>query len=105
VSPPLTVPICHISYTSLNIAAPNCIGTTHVSATEAAFATFSFQNAVVDQKLLCSLAYADLFTTFAYVFRKFDLQHGTTEHDMDWHDCYTPGTFGHLNVTVKTVSV
>lgn len=52
-----------------------------------------------------SLAYAELFTTFAYVFRRFDLQlFDTTADDMDWHDCYTPATFGHLKVTVKEVS-
>lgn len=53
--------------------------------------------------MLSSLAYAELYTIFAYVFRKFDLELcGTTKHDMDWHDCYTSQTFGHLKVTVKT---
>lgn len=54
--------------------------------------------------LRVSLAYAELFTTFAYLFRKFDLEvYDTTEHDMDWHDCYTPATFGHLKVRVKSI--
>ena len=49
-----------------------------------------------------SLAYAELFIIFAYVFRKFDLEVcGTTDRDMDWKDCYTPATYGHLKVAVK----
>ena len=52
-----------------------------------------------------SLAYAELFTTFAYVFREFDLElYDTTTHDMDWHDAFTPATFGHLKVKVKNVA-
>ncbi|KIV76881.1 hypothetical protein, variant [Exophiala sideris] len=51
-----------------------------------------------------NLAYAELFTTFAYLFRKFDLEvFNTTEHDINWHDCYTPATFGHLKVRLNRV--
>jgi hypothetical protein len=67
---------------------------------------FSSQNSATNQSSLCSLAYAELFTTLGYVFRKFDLQLcGTTEHEMNWHDCYTPATFGHLKVTIKELDM
>jgi hypothetical protein len=76
-----------------------------VQSKHSAFATHSCEYSATDYHLFYSLAYAELFTTFAYVFRRFDLQlSGTTEHDMDWTDCYTPATFGHLKVLVKRVN-
>ena len=52
--------------------------------------------------IFTSLAYAELYITFAYVFRKYDFTlNETTEHDMEWHDAFTPATFGHLKVNVR----
>ena len=49
-----------------------------------------------------SLAYAELFTVFAYIFHKFNLEVvGTTDWDMEWKDCYVPATYGHLKVAVS----
>ena len=49
-----------------------------------------------------NLAYAELYNTFAYVFRRFQFMNdGTTERDMEWHDAFTPATFGHLKIKVR----
>lgn len=50
-----------------------------------------------------SLAYAELFYGFAYIFRKFEVQmaEGMTERDMEWHDAFVVATFGHLKVKLK----
>ena len=52
-----------------------------------------------------SLAYAQLFLTIAQLMRRFDLTLSeTTAADMEWDDCYTPKTRGHLRVTVEPLS-
>ena len=52
-----------------------------------------------DGLLTCenSLAYAELYTAFAYVFRRFNFTlYETTDHDMDWHDAFTPTSSRHF---------
>jgi len=52
--------------------------------------------------IVCSLAYAQLYLTFAHLFRNFDLSlHETTVRDIEWDDCFTPKTKGHLKVMVR----
>jgi hypothetical protein len=49
-----------------------------------------------------SLAYAELYLTVAHLFRRFDLTlHDTTAATMEWDDCFTPKTKGHLKVLIK----
>lgn len=49
-----------------------------------------------------NLAYAELFYTFAYLFRNFELElFETTQHDMEWHDAFVVATFGHLRAKVR----
>lgn len=49
-----------------------------------------------------NLALANLYITFAYLFRRFNLRlFDTTKEDMEWHDGMIPVTFGHLKVKVK----
>lgn len=51
-----------------------------------------------------NLAYAELYNTFAHLVRRFDLiNDGTTEHDMDWSDAFTPSFFGNLKVKLRAV--
>ena len=51
-----------------------------------------------------NLAYAELFYTFAYLIRNFELElFDTTERDMEWHDAFVVATFGHLKVKVRKV--
>lgn len=49
------------------------------------------------------LAYAELFYTFAYMFRRFEitLSENMNESDMEWHDAFLVAFFGHLKVRVK----
>jgi len=51
-----------------------------------------------------SLAYAELYSTFAHLVRRFDLMNaGTTDHDMDWEDAFTPMRHGHFVVKPKAL--
>lgn len=51
-----------------------------------------------------NLAYAQLYLTLAHLFRRFDLQlYETTAATMEWDDCFTPKTKGHLKVLVRKV--
>ena len=53
----------------------------------------------------CSLALAELYLTFAYVFRRLDLRlHGTTTADMEWTDNHVVVFNGHVKVEVKEVA-
>ena len=55
-----------------------------------------------DSFFLSSLAYAELYLTIAHLFRRFDLTlHDTTAATMEWDDCFTPKTKGHLKVLIK----
>jgi hypothetical protein len=41
---------------------------------------------------------------FAYVFRRLELVlDGTTKQDMEWHNAFTPATFGHLRVKLSKI--
>ena len=52
-----------------------------------------------------SLAYAQLYLTFAHLMRRFDLAlYETTAEDMVWDDCFTPKTRKHLRVMIKKAS-
>lgn len=49
-----------------------------------------------------NLAYAELYLVIACLYRRFEISNGgTTEADMQWDDCGTPVTRGHLKVTVR----
>lgn len=49
-----------------------------------------------------NLALATLYLTFAYFFRRFELEiDGTTPADMEWHDGMLALTFGHLKVKAR----
>ena len=49
-----------------------------------------------------NLAYAELYLTSAHFFRRFEISNnGTSDADMQWDDCFTPVTKGHLKVFVK----
>jgi cytochrome P450 len=49
-----------------------------------------------------NLAWSELFYTFAYLFRRFEISNGgTTERDMEWHDAFVVATFGHLRVRLR----
>jgi hypothetical protein len=49
-----------------------------------------------------SLAYAELYTTFAHLARRFDLVNaGTTSEMMDWTDAFTPRFRGNLKVQLR----
>ena len=49
-----------------------------------------------------NLAHAELNLTLAHLFRRFDISnHGTSERDMQWDDCFSPVTKGHLMVMLK----
>jgi len=51
-----------------------------------------------------SLAYAELYSTFAHLVRRFDLVNaGTTDHDMDWKDAFTPMRHGHFVVKSRAL--
>ncbi len=51
-----------------------------------------------------SLAYAELFYGFAYLFRfEMERAEGTTDHDMKWHDAFVMATFEPLRVMLKKV--
>ena len=54
---------------------------------------------------MCSgsnLAYAELNLTLGHLFRRFEVSnHGTSERDMQWDDCFAPVTKGHLKVMLK----
>ncbi|KIX99180.1 uncharacterized protein Z520_04756 [Fonsecaea multimorphosa CBS 102226] len=48
-----------------------------------------------------NLAYAELYLTLGYVFRKFDVEaYATTHEDMEWKDNFVVTTKGHLRVKV-----
>ena len=48
------------------------------------------------------LAYAELNLTLAHLFRRFEItNHGTSDADMEWVDCFAPETMGHLKVMLK----
>jgi hypothetical protein len=52
-----------------------------------------------------SPAYAELYLTVAHLFRRFDLTlYETTAATMEWDDCFTAKTGGHLKVLVKEFS-
>ena len=49
-----------------------------------------------------SLAYSELYLSFAYIFRLLKLEvHDTTRQDLEWRDFYAPMTKGHLKVAVR----
>ena len=49
-----------------------------------------------------NLVMAELYTVLAHLIRRFDLVNaGTTAYDMDFRDCFTPRSNGHLKVRVK----
>lgn len=51
-----------------------------------------------------NLAYAELYTTFAHLVRRFDLVNdGTTDEDMDWIDTFVPSFKGRLRVKLLAV--
>ena len=52
------------------------------------------------------LAYAELFYTFAYLFRRFEIMLSAEmkDEDMEWHDAFLTAFFGHLKVKVKRVN-
>lgn len=51
-----------------------------------------------------NLAYAELYLSLAYIFRKFDLKaFEMTARDMEWKDNFVVTTKGHLKVKVKKV--
>ncbi|ETN39087.1 uncharacterized protein HMPREF1541_05309 [Cyphellophora europaea CBS 101466] len=52
-----------------------------------------------------NLAWAELYYTFAFLFRRFQLEaFETTEADMEWHDAFVVATFGHLKVKARKLS-
>ncbi|EXJ53756.1 uncharacterized protein A1O5_13005 [Cladophialophora psammophila CBS 110553] len=51
-----------------------------------------------------SLAYAELYTTFAHLVRRFDIiNDGTTNEMMDWTDGFTPRFKGNLKVKLRAL--
>lgn len=49
-----------------------------------------------------SVAYAELYLTLAHLVRRFEISNnGTTDADLQWKDCLTAVTKGHLKVTLK----
>lgn len=51
-----------------------------------------------------SLAQAELHKSIAHLVERYDLVNsGTTDHDMDWQDKFTPRCMGRLKVTLKVV--
>lgn len=51
-----------------------------------------------------NLAYAELYLTFAYMFRNFDMKpYKTTNESMEWKDCFVVMTKEHLRVMLTKV--
>lgn len=50
------------------------------------------------------LAYAELYLTFAHLFRRFEMRfEGMSEKDMDWYDTITMTTRGYLKIAFEEV--